>query len=302
VRHPQLRPDFDAAIAEVGLTETTRYDLDAVFEGYAGTSDSGFRAEVEAEQAMARGEVYMEMIDAHEHTDLQGPSAEEAATRLADFTERAHYQGKIALDKNRLLRIMKKNDPAIYPGEYITCVHNAATALCEKAKRSREEHLPDHGGCLPLACRNVALTTRNAQAWKREFDRIETRLAARPPQPPLQHAHLAGRRDEIAEFLALAARVGLGNTTFRRRFPEIADEIATHRRPPAHTPAPAGPSPYDTLVARNAKLRRSNRELTAQLKLAAAQIQYLAIRNDRLSRALEEHSAVTRLDTWSRHP
>lgn len=27
-----------------------------MFEGYAGTSDSGFRAEVEAEQALARGE------------------------------------------------------------------------------------------------------------------------------------------------------------------------------------------------------------------------------------------------------
>lgn len=102
--------------------------------------------------------------------------------------------------------------------------------------------------------------------------------------------------------LALAARVGLGNTTFRRRYPEITNKIATHRRPPAHPPAAVGPSPYDTLAARNAKLPRSNRELTAQLKLAAAQIQYLAIRNDRLGRALENHSAVTRLDTWSRRP
>lgn len=102
--------------------------------------------------------------------------------------------------------------------------------------------------------------------------------------------------------LALAALVGLGNTTFRRRFPEVADEIATHRRPTAHPPATGGPRPYDSLVARNARLRRSNRELTTQLKLAAAQIQYLAIRNERLSRALEDHSAVTRLDTWSRRP
>jgi len=115
----------------------------------------------------------------------------------------------------------------------------------------------------------------------------------------LQACQKNGTRPSV---LALAARVGPGNTTFRRRFPEIADEIATHRRPPAHTPALAGPSPYDTLVARNTKLRRSNKELTVQLKLAAAQIQYLAIRNDHLSRALEEHSAVTRLDTWSRHP
>jgi hypothetical protein len=173
-----------------------------MFEGYAGTSDSGFRAEVEAEQAMARGEVYMEMIEAHEHLDLAGPCAAEAATRLKDFGERAQYQGKIALDKNRLLRIMKRNDPAIYPGEYITCIHNPVTALCEKAKHARAEGLPEHGGCQPLACRNVALTAENIQAWMRELGRISQRLATRPPLPPLLATRLAARHAEITEFLA----------------------------------------------------------------------------------------------------
>jgi hypothetical protein len=53
-----------------------------MFEGYAGTSDSGFRAEVESEQALARGEHLLAMIDAHEHYDLTGPAAEEAIRRL----------------------------------------------------------------------------------------------------------------------------------------------------------------------------------------------------------------------------
>lgn len=178
-----------------------RHQSIQMFEGYAGTSDSGFRAEVEAEQAMARGEVYMEMIEAHQHLELAGPSAAEAAERLKDFGERAQYQGKTALDKNRLLRIMKRNDPAIYPGEYITCVHNPTTALCEKAKTTRAEGLPEHGGCLPLACRNVALTAENVQTWQRELRRIECRLAARPPLPPLQAARLTARHTEITEFL-----------------------------------------------------------------------------------------------------
>jgi len=96
---------------------------------------------------------------------------------------------------------MKRNDPAIYPGEYITCVHNAATALCEKAKRSRAESLPEYGGCLPLACRNVTLTAENVQAWQRELARIERRQAARPPLPPLLAARLTARHAEITEFL-----------------------------------------------------------------------------------------------------
>ncbi|MEV8563642.1 hypothetical protein AB0478_46290 [Streptomyces sp. NPDC051917] len=166
-----------------------------------GTSDSGFRAEVEGEQAMARGEVYMEMIEGHPHTDLAGPSVAEAAVRLKDFAERAQYQGRVALDENRLQRIMKRHDPAIYPGEYVTCVHAAPTALCEKAKRGRVEGLPDHGGCLPLACRNVALTPENARVWQRELGRIERRLAARPPLPPRLRARQIARHGEIAEFL-----------------------------------------------------------------------------------------------------
>ncbi|MER0485083.1 hypothetical protein ABR737_43330 [Streptomyces sp. Edi2] len=84
-----------------------------MFEGYAGTSTSGFRAEVESEQALARGEIYIAMIDAHEHTDLTSPSAEEVARRLGEFGERDQFQGQIALHKHRLKRIMKRHDPAV---------------------------------------------------------------------------------------------------------------------------------------------------------------------------------------------
>ncbi|MEU5325658.1 hypothetical protein [Streptomyces parvus] len=172
-----------------------------MFEGYAGTSDSGFRAEVESEQAIARGEVYMEMIDAHQHLYLAGPSAEEAARRLQDFGDRAQFQGQVATDKHRMRRIMKKHDPAVYPGEYITCVNDPSKALCEKARRGNSEGLPSHGGCLPLACRNVALTPENVAAWQREVARIDKRLASRPTLAPRLRQLLQSRRSEVVEFL-----------------------------------------------------------------------------------------------------
>ncbi|MFJ2218404.1 hypothetical protein ACIQVO_40150 [Streptomyces sp. NPDC101062] len=173
-----------------------------MFEGYAGTSASGFRAEVESEQALARGEIYIEMIDAHEHTMMTGPSAEEVARRLGEFGERAQFKGQIALDKHRLLRIMKRHDPAIYPGEYITCVRDPAKALCEKAKRGGGEGLPDHGGCQPLACRCAALTADNISAWTRELVRLEERMAVRPAMPPRRLQLALQRHAEITEFLA----------------------------------------------------------------------------------------------------
>lgn len=58
-----------------------------MFEGYAGTSESGFRAEVEAEQALTRGEHLLTAIDAYEHEHLSGPAAAEAHRRLIAFDQ-----------------------------------------------------------------------------------------------------------------------------------------------------------------------------------------------------------------------
>jgi hypothetical protein len=110
-------------------------------------------------------------------------------------------QGTVVLDDSRLRRLMARHDPAVYPGEYITCVHDHTRALCEKARHRRSEQLPDHGGCKPLACRNVALTPANTAAWQREIDRIDRRLASRPALPPLLRHRLEARRAEITAFL-----------------------------------------------------------------------------------------------------
>ncbi|WP_318199247.1 hypothetical protein [Streptomyces sp. SCL15-4] len=109
----------------------------------------------EASRALSRGEFYTEKIEAHEHMDFQGPAAEEAAARLQGFGARARFQGQLAPSKNRLLRIVKRHAAGVYPGTYMTCVHDPAKALCEKARRDRGENLPEYGGCLPLACRNA---------------------------------------------------------------------------------------------------------------------------------------------------
>lgn len=95
--------------------------------------------------------------------------------------------------------------------------------------------------------------------------------------------------------LMLARRLDLTNTTFRRRYPEIAREIADHRAAPSTLRS--RPTEHDRLVARNAKLRRRNRELTIQLALAAAQVQHLALRNERLQEALKSAANVTSINS-----
>ena len=173
-----------------------RHHAIQMFEGYAGTSGSGFRAEVESEQAIARGEHLLAMIDQHEHHYLTGPAAPEAATRLTAFADRARFTGQVTTDPRRVQRLMNRHDPAIYPGTYVTCIYNHAKALCARGTG------PDLGTCRPLECRNAAFTKANRDALRGELDRINASLASTPALPPyLQHT-LTARRDAITAFLA----------------------------------------------------------------------------------------------------
>ncbi|MGW7200261.1 hypothetical protein [Streptomyces chryseus] len=110
----------------------------------------------------------------------------------------------------------------------------------------------------------------------------------------LNDCHTEGKRPSV---LALATRLGLSNTTFRRHFPQLAKHISTRRsQPPSRPGDEAQQSPYDVLIARNAKLRRTNRTLTANLHYAAAHIQRLALDNAHLREALEASHNITRID------
>lgn len=172
-----------------------------MFEGYAGTSDSGFRTEVEAEQALARGEHLLAMIDAHEHTTLTGPAAQEAQPRLERLGRQARFTGTVLTDPHRLARLLRREDPAIYPGTFATCVFNRDKALCHQHPDSRGIARPTLGGCRPLECANVALTADNITALRAERDRVDHELTRRPSLPPLLAHRLRTRREQIRHFL-----------------------------------------------------------------------------------------------------
>jgi hypothetical protein len=106
-----------------------------MFEGYAGTSRSGFRAEVESEQALLRGEHLTDIATTYHH-DLAGPTAEEARRRLDVLTANPDFPGLVLADPVRTRRFLARHEPDIYPGTYTTCVFTAATARCLPPSRT----------------------------------------------------------------------------------------------------------------------------------------------------------------------
>ncbi|BBC98578.1 hypothetical protein [Streptomyces griseofuscus] len=90
-------------------------------------------------------------------------------------------------------------------------------------------------------------------------------------------------------------KFGMSNATFRRHFPDIAQEIAALRSARPTPGAPSEPTRYHRLVARNAKLKRRNREFTETLTLAACHIQRVTLENRKLRGELKAATGVARL-------
>ena len=176
-----------------------RHQRVQMFEGYAGTSRSGFRAEVEAEQALERGERLLAMVEGHEHQRLAGPAAAEAETRLAEFGRRVGFAGTVVTDPRQLKLIMRRHDPGVFPGEFVTCVFNPDKALCLRAGTPSGQG-PALADCKPMACRNVALSGDNLAAWQQQLPRLDKARSDDTLAPYLRH-RLHQQRDDIARFL-----------------------------------------------------------------------------------------------------
>jgi hypothetical protein len=125
-----------------------------------------------------------------------------------------------------------------------------------------------------------------------------TRHAGLPTLGDVQAALSAMARDgNQVSVLALAQRLGLANTTFRRNFPDVVAQLAQQAPATASPPDRTGPEGARDLAHANAVLRTQNHDLRRQLDLACAQIQRLALENDQLR---ELAHATTRVTTFKR--
>ena len=109
------------------------------------------------------------------------------------------FHGKVINDPKRLQRHMDRHDPHVYSGAFVTCVHNADRALCRRSDGQEGPSLPD---CVPLRCRNVALTSENVDAFMNHLAAVDRTLAGGDALAPLLRHRLEQRRAEIARFLA----------------------------------------------------------------------------------------------------
>ena len=113
--------------------------------------------------------------------------------------------------------------------------------------------------------------------------------AAHARQDLTRQANVTGRRVSVS---GLARRLGLPNTTLRRHYPDVIDEMGT-AGPLNH---PGRRKSHDEESGQTAnRLRSENPDLRTHLDIAITHIQRLTIENDQLRRQAETASQIRRI-------
>ncbi|WP_324783181.1 hypothetical protein [Streptomyces sp. H51] len=170
-----------------------------MFEGYAGTSASGFADEVAAEEAVAKLDYVEDLY--HDWND-GGRSAGGAAQRIeAEFdrirSELGDLPGAVA-SPSRLRTLLLHLTKTLHPGVLNDCFYQAETAVCRKRAKPLGRPVPMLDMC--MRCPNSRRSAVHVPRLERAHDMAESELGEATGLPRLQQL-------AITEHLATLTRL-----------------------------------------------------------------------------------------------
>lgn len=172
-----------------------------MFEGYAGSSESGFRQEVETEREMARqGDIVTMYEDWKRSIEPAGPKAEDLKREFAYIREQLDdFPGKVA-DLGRRDRMLSHMRLNLHPGLLADCFFEPKDARCLKHLSDGERREPVAGICDPH-CPNACWLKKHLPVWEHALDDVE-RLGKRNRISPIQRDILARKKAEYRRVIA----------------------------------------------------------------------------------------------------
>jgi hypothetical protein len=173
----------------------------AIFEGYAGSSASGFPAEIEDERRLARLESFLDRYEDFKAGSAATPRLAAQFTRIRD--ELGDFPGRV-IDPSRLRAMLSNAARTYYPGVLNDCYFESATALCIRHQRSDSEQpatQPVMNHCQPALCPNSCVTARHIPAIKNVISGNRELLSIQklsPPQRTALQQHISAMESMLA--------------------------------------------------------------------------------------------------------
>jgi integrase len=141
----------------------------AMFEGYSGSSPSGFRREIEQERALGQID---DVVEHYEEAIKRGlPPAGPAAARLRNEFARIRDElgdlpGRI-VDAQRLRSMLGHLGRTLHVGLLADCFFDPDTALClDRENATTDRSVPALSHCRPDRCPNACVTRRHLAPWQ----------------------------------------------------------------------------------------------------------------------------------------
>lgn len=154
----------------------------AAYEGYAGSSRSGFRNEVERERALGQLDDVLSYFERHRVGEvLSGPAAARISGELQQATEKlGPLPGHIA-DPTRVRAMLIHVAKTLFVGVLNDCFFDPATALCLKGKT--EAAMPAMAQCRPDRCPNSCIASHHRPLWAKAITDGEDLLKTKRLSP-----------------------------------------------------------------------------------------------------------------------
>jgi hypothetical protein len=138
----------------------------AAYEGYTGSSRSGFRNEIERERALGQLDDVLAYYVRHRDGEvLMGPAAARISGELQQVVDEfGPLPGHIA-DTARVRTMLAHVAKTLFLGVLNDCFFDPAAALCLNGKVERSA--PAMVQCRPDRCPNSCITSRHRPVWER---------------------------------------------------------------------------------------------------------------------------------------
>lgn len=156
----------------------------AMFGGYAGSSASGFRQEVEQELALGQLDDIINYFENHRrgHGPV-GPAGKRVGAELERVgRELGPLPGQVA-DRKRLKAMLAHLARTLHVGYLNDCFFDPLTALCLREAEKPSASAPVLSRCAPDRCPNACLVERHLPPWETSIAQAEELLADKRLSP-----------------------------------------------------------------------------------------------------------------------
>ncbi len=173
-----------------------------VFEGYVGTTPSGFPAEVEMAKRAAADLYVGNLAEAHvAGARSAGGGAVRVNARLEELRAELGEDAPPAnrpqvVDEQRRTAMLRSVSHNLFVGSLTDCFFDPEVALCLRDQDRSAATAPVVGHCQPERCRNSRIGEHHLPAWEERLSQVRADLRLRD-LPPLQRRHLAEQRDRL---------------------------------------------------------------------------------------------------------